>query len=151
MIILFILAKRKKTLIKLKQNLFSQSRKWDLFKVAQDNQHFVKRLNEKQSFYNTQKWEKDYEKSQTYKKNICVFPVLNFENKNITSNLYREKNFNLTQKIKLSEEYDKNENNQENDSNQEKKNLYSKRALVGDLLNCHISFYVENKKYFYLI
>lgn len=142
--------KRKNNLNRLKQNLFSQSRKWELFKTAQDNQIFLKRLNEKQSFYNTKKWEKDYEKSQNYKKNICVYPSLTFDTIK-DDNYSKERKFYITQKIKLSESTSKNMDMVSDDElvgdpkDRTKKFLFSKQGTIKDM-NCFISFYVEDKK-----
>ena len=36
----------------------------------------LKRINERSSFYNVAKWERDYEKSQYYKRNHCVYPSI---------------------------------------------------------------------------
>ena len=47
-------------------------------RVEQDNQVMLKRLNDQPSIYNKKNWYKDYEKSQEYKKNICVFPSIKF-------------------------------------------------------------------------
>lgn len=38
----------------------------------------LKRLNDKPSCYDKKLWFKDYEKSQGYKKNICIFPSIKF-------------------------------------------------------------------------
>ena len=38
----------------------------------------LKRINERGSFYNVSKWEKDYEKNQYYKRNHCVYPSIDF-------------------------------------------------------------------------
>ena len=36
------------------------------------------KINNQNSFYNKDKFKKDYEQSQTFKKNICEFPSINF-------------------------------------------------------------------------
>lgn len=38
----------------------------------------LKRLIDKPSYYNKNEWIKDFEKSQNYKKNICIFPSIKF-------------------------------------------------------------------------
>lgn len=118
--------KKRKPLFAFKQNLFSQTRKWDLFKITQENQHLLKRLNERQSLYNSNKWEKDYDKSQTYKKNICVFPSITFNNPNkdenfrfpcATSQNFRAKsNSSLYNKLKMSNFNFNSEKNSTNDN-----------------------------------
>lgn len=80
-----IIGKKKKPKFTFKDNLTSQTRKWELYKITQDNQHLLKRLNERESFYNTKKWERDYNKSQIYKKNICLYPSIEFKNSNSNS------------------------------------------------------------------
>ena len=47
-------------------------------KIAQENQGILKRLYEKKSQYSFKKLEKDYILSQYYKKNICLFPSIDF-------------------------------------------------------------------------
>jgi len=42
----------------------------------------LKRLNEKTSFYNVDKWNKDYETSQYYKKNPCLYSPIDFNKTN---------------------------------------------------------------------
>ena len=42
----------------------------------------LKRLNEKTSFYNVDKWNKDYETSQYYKKNHCLYSPIDFSKTN---------------------------------------------------------------------
>ncbi len=142
---------RKTTTVYKIKNSFSENRKWEIFKTAQENQIFLKRLNEKQSFYDKKKWEKDYEKSRVYKKNICVFPSLNFETlKGEDFNYGKTNYFNLSQKIKLSEGSMQNNVNhlfsEETEKNKQRQNLYNKEAVIGDLLTCKIIFYVEDKK-----
>ena len=52
--------------------LNSGTKKLEIIRVAQENQHMLKRINERGSYYNTSKWEKDYERAQYYKE-IIVF------------------------------------------------------------------------------
>ena len=47
-------------------------------RVAQENLYMLKRLNEKTSFYNVDKLNKDYEMSQYYKKNHCIYSPIDF-------------------------------------------------------------------------
>lgn len=84
---------------KLKQNLVyarslekakakSEKEKWKIFKIAQDNQLMLKRLHEAQTSYNHVKYQKDYKKSQYYKKNICEFPEGDNIQKSSVENFY---------------------------------------------------------------
>ena len=60
-----------------KQSLYG-NKKYDIIRVAQENLFMLKRLSEKTSFYNVEKWNQDYEASQYYKKNHCLHPPINF-------------------------------------------------------------------------
>ena len=60
-----------------KQNL-STSRKLTIQKIELDNQLMLKRLSDQLSCYDKKSWIKDFERSQVYKKNICVFPSIKF-------------------------------------------------------------------------
>ena len=52
------------------------NKKHEIIKVAQENLYMLKRLNERTSFYNVDKWNKDYEASQYYKKIIAFTHLL---------------------------------------------------------------------------
>ena len=54
------------------------NKKHEIIKVAQENLYMLKRLNERTSFYNVDKWNKDYEASQYYKKNHCLYSPIDF-------------------------------------------------------------------------
>ena len=54
------------------------NKKHEIIKVAQENLYMLKRLNERTSFYNVDKWNKDYETSQYYKKNLCLYSPIDF-------------------------------------------------------------------------
>ena len=54
------------------------NKKHEIIKVAQENLYMLKRLNERTSFYNVDKWNKDYEISQYYKKNLCLYSPIDF-------------------------------------------------------------------------
>ena len=60
-----------------KQSLYG-NKKNDIIRVAQENLFMLKRLSEKTSFYNVEKWNQDYEASQYYKKNHCLHPPIDF-------------------------------------------------------------------------
>ena len=42
------------------------------------NKYLKNKINNQSSFYNSKKLDKDYEQSQSFKKNICEFPSINF-------------------------------------------------------------------------
>ena len=46
--------------------------------MAQENLHMLKRLQEKTSSYNFNKYEKEYNKAQYYKRSLCAFPSIDF-------------------------------------------------------------------------
>ena len=54
------------------------TKKNEIIRVAQENLYMLKRLNEKTSAYNVDKWKKDYEASQYYKRNHCQYPSIDF-------------------------------------------------------------------------
>jgi hypothetical protein len=62
------------------KNLFIKNDlKQEIYKIAQENLIMFKRLIEcRKSLYNKQKLLKDYRQSQTYKKNACKYPSINF-------------------------------------------------------------------------
>ena len=60
------------------KNLLSGYKKNEIMRVAQENLYMLKRLNEKTSFYNVDKLNKDYEMSQYYKKNHCLYSPIDF-------------------------------------------------------------------------
>ena len=160
--LLFTLVIKKKPIIVNKKNLFSQTRKWDICKITQENQHLLKRLNDRQSFYDTNKWEKDYEKSQEYKKNICVFPSIKFETptrdvssysnskqdfkKNTLYNKLKFTNFNFTSTLSSTKDMFSSNSFELKQKTSDKKILFSKSVFLGDLFHCMVNFYVENKK-----
>ena len=53
-------------------------KKLEILYLAQDNLTMLKRLTEKTSFYNFNRWEKEYEKSQYYKRTLCAYPSIDF-------------------------------------------------------------------------
>lgn len=83
---------------KKKYNFISSSRKFEIIRVAQENQHLFKRLQERSSFYDVSKWEKDYEKAQYYKQNHCVFPSIDFANNSMSRFFGQSNGFNKTTK-----------------------------------------------------
>jgi hypothetical protein len=77
-----LLVKKRKPKCVLKKDIYSQAKKYDFIKITQENQYLLKRLNDRNSFYDTNTWEKDYDKSRKYKKNLCVFPSIDFRKTN---------------------------------------------------------------------
>ena len=54
---------------------FNKEKKLEILKI---NKYLKDKINNQNSFYNKDKFKKDYEQSQTFKKNICEFPSINF-------------------------------------------------------------------------
>jgi hypothetical protein len=145
---------------KLKKEFFSQNKKWDLLDITQNNQHFSKRLKDKKSIYSSVDLERDYDKNQHYKKNLCVFPSISFqpqiESKNTENSTLFDKF--KTSKIKListgegfstSSQINKNKENYNSSSNRNnRKILFNKNVFIKDLSYTNLSFVVEDKKYF---
>ena len=152
----------------LKKDIYSQAKKYDYFKISQENQYLMKRLNDRNSFYDTKTWERDYDKSQNYKKNICAFPPIDFKKTKLDDpNLknYPKRNKSLSERIKsLSLNFIKDQafqNFKENnflidntdrdkgitkDSSKTKKKLFQKNLILNELSNCLVTFSVEDKK-----
>ena len=70
--------KKLKPIFQYKQNTMGGYKKHEIIRVAQENLFMLKRLNERTSFYNVEKWNKDYEASQYYKKNHCLYSPIDF-------------------------------------------------------------------------
>lgn len=56
----------------------TSNKKYEIIRVAQENQHMLKRIQERSSCYNVNKWERDYQMNQYYKRNHCMFPSIDF-------------------------------------------------------------------------
>ena len=69
---------------------FTKEQKYEIQKT---NKYFFHKLENTTSCLNSQKWEKDFQRSRQFKKNICAFPNLNFR-KTIQIELKKEKSFN---------------------------------------------------------
>ena len=54
------------------------NKKHEIIRVAQENLYMLKRLNERTSVYNVNKWNRDYEISQYYKRSHCKYPSIDF-------------------------------------------------------------------------
>ena len=61
-----------------KKNVKDGNKKKEIVKMAQENLHMLKRLQEKTSHYNFYKYEKDYDRAQYYKRSHCAFPSIDF-------------------------------------------------------------------------
>lgn len=57
-----------------------QAKKWEIFKIAQENQAISKRIQDCKPIYSVKNMEKTYQKNQEYMKKICEFPFI-FETK----------------------------------------------------------------------
>lgn len=47
-------------------------------KIADVNKYFIKKLNSQVSCYSRENWNNDYKKAQYFKKNICLYPSIDF-------------------------------------------------------------------------
>jgi hypothetical protein len=74
--------------------LFYGNKKNEILKVAQDNLFMLKRLSEKSSCYNVDKWNQDYEASQYYKRNHCLHPPIDFNKTQKQISSFRKYGFN---------------------------------------------------------
>ena len=64
-----------RTTYKKKKNTFVQDR---IKSLAQENLFMLKRLLEKKSEYDKNKFQKEFEVNQRYKNNVCNYPSINF-------------------------------------------------------------------------
>ena len=48
--------------------------------LTNENRSLHRRINQKCSIYSISKWDKQYKKSQEYKKNLCQYPSIDFCN-----------------------------------------------------------------------
>lgn len=159
--------KRRTPIFEFKKNFMTSNKKYEIIRVAQENQHMLKRIQERGSFYNVSKWEKDYEKSQYYKRNHCIFPSIDFyktqrgssfnsrgygtysnrtgfgQNKYSTYDRFvydRTKSNNSIQ-----------EENKKNDEEDQPHVLYKTQSYFTGLGECNIEFSVQTQKYFFII
>ena len=56
--------KRNKLIFEYKKNIKDGNKKKEIIQMAQENLHMLKRLSEKTSHYNFNKYEKEYDKAQ---------------------------------------------------------------------------------------
>jgi hypothetical protein len=138
-------------------------------KIAQENQGILKRLYEKKSQYSFKKLEKDYILSQYYKKNICLFPSIDF-GKRDNDSFYKISNYkkpfiSKTGIIRLNKHRNfsvipKNINKMRGNKEisfyniNNSKNLqdtYYKNIQIEELGECSIEIKVQNDKYLYIL
>lgn len=60
------------------------------YNIDKSNEFFLSRLKNKTSVFNSNDWEKDFIKSRSYKKNICIYPMIDFH-KSVQRKLEKEK------------------------------------------------------------
>ena len=85
----------------LSKGTISGNKKHDIIRIAQENLYMLKRLNEKTSCYSVDKWFKDYEASQYYKRNHCQYPSIDFyktQRYNSFGNMFQNVSKNSTKK-----------------------------------------------------
>ena len=70
--------KKWKPIFQYSKTTMAGNKKHEIIRVAQENLYMLKRLNEKTSVYNVDKWKKDYEASQYYKRSHCQYPSIDF-------------------------------------------------------------------------
>ena len=148
--------KRRTPIFAFKKNLMTSNKKYEIIRVAQENQHMLKRIQERGSFYNVSKWEKDYEKSQYYKRNHCIFPSIDFY-KTQRGNSFNSRGCG-TYRMKYSTYdrfvYDRTKSNnsiqEENRKNEEEEQphvLYKTQSFMTGLGECNVEFSVQTQKY----
>ena len=70
--------KKWKPIFQYAKTTMAGNKKHEIIKVAQENLYMLKRLNERTSVYNVDKWNRDYEASQYYKRSHCQYPSIDF-------------------------------------------------------------------------
>lgn len=132
----------------------------------------LKRLNERSSFYDVNKWERDYQMNQYYKRNHCMFPSIDFKKSNsgifnltvksmpgelstgglsIDKKKYNNSCTNFNQLDNYQEENNEKSNYiQINEDTQDKdypKLLFKTQVYLGTLGSCIIEFAVQTQRY----
>lgn len=121
----------------------------------------LKRLNERSSFYDVNKWEKDYQMNQYYKRNHCVFPSIDFKRSNsgllnntIKTNASPKQNLS-TERRKYNNSYSHFDDFESNDKSNNyiqinedsqrdlPKILYRTQVFLTNLGSCKIEFAVQ--------
>ena len=75
---IYLRQNNRKPAFEIKRNFMNATKKYEIIKMAQENQLMLKRINERGSYYSKDKWQKDYEQSQAYKRNHCIYPSIDF-------------------------------------------------------------------------
>ena len=70
--------KKWKPIFQYTKTAMAGNKKHEIIRVAQENLYMLKRLSEKTSVYNVDKWNKDYQASQYYKRSHCQYPSIDF-------------------------------------------------------------------------
>jgi hypothetical protein len=70
--------KNMKPLFRYSKLTMDGNKKNEIIRVAQENLYMLKRINERTSVYNVDKWDRDYRISQYYKRNHCQYPSIDF-------------------------------------------------------------------------
>ena len=70
--------KKWKPIFQYTKTAMAGNKKHEIIRVAQENLYMLKRLNERTSVYNVDKWNRDYEASQYYKRSHCQYPSIDF-------------------------------------------------------------------------
>ena len=90
-----------KPAFKFKKNQREEYVKNGIKLVAQENLFILKKLLSKDSEYSASKFEKQYQQAQKYKRNICHYPVIDFNNpKKNAEPIVEGYNFNKNKKDK---------------------------------------------------
>ena len=165
----------KKPSFDFRNNFISANKKYEIIRVAQENQHMLKRINERSSFYNVAKWERDYEKSQYYKRNHCVYPSIDFYKTQKAFYKYKNESKSMPKsnfpmrstKYKFFEDYDANDFEgvkniqsekkrkeeeekkriKKEEENNKPKILYKTQSVFSELGNCNVEFSVQTQKF----
>ena len=88
-----------KPVFRFKKNQRDSFVKNEVKKLAQENLFMLKRLLSKESEYSSLRLEKDFQRSQKYKRNICHYPYVNFHTSpNKDAPLVQGYNFNKKEK-----------------------------------------------------
>ena len=115
---------------------FTKEQKYEIQKA---NNYFFHRLEKTTSYLNSQKWEKDFQRSRQFKKNLCMYPNLNFL-KTMQFELEREKSFHEKKYLNTTINF---YNNKFNKINFKKTKIYkpekSKNDNHNDINNEHFS------------
>ena len=117
--------KKWKPIFQYTKSAMAGNKKHEIIRVAQENLYMLKRLNEKTSVYNIDKWNKDYQASQYYKRSHCQYPSIDFyktQRCGSLGNMFNNASKNNTKKNFYSKtQYSKNFNNTNNTGNSGRK------------------------------